>query len=129
MKFAEIEKLSDLLDYAIKDHEASGLKFDYSNWLRKDCGRLAGGVMYETLGMRCPTYAEQLAPSTDVVPDITIRGRLAALSSLVFGRIQEALSNMATDMPGPFASPRAWEPIENLGQAKEALAILRERGL
>lgn len=128
-RFVAIDRLSDLLDYAIKDHEASGLEFDECNWLKSDCGCLAGGVMYQTLGLRCiPGVYHQVTPA--IVRDKAIRDRLDALNSLIFGHIHRAKCQLAgTTLTYQDFPSESWQYIDSLVAAKEALNWLRERDL
>jgi hypothetical protein len=127
MKFEEMTKLSDLLDYAIKDHEASGLKFAAMSWLKSDCGCLAGGVMHQTLGIRLPEGQWETRPSK-VAISRAIKNRLLALSYLVFGQVEYAEAVLAGQKEGE-RCPSIWPLMGTLDDARQATATLRSRGL
>lgn len=120
-RFVAIDKLSDLLDYALKDFEASGLELEACEWIENDCGCLAGGVMHQTFGLRRKAHIADFAEQPELYK------RFDAISYGLFGLVSGALAVLGQPLSEGYPERGITEP--RLEYVKRLIPWLRERGL
>lgn len=124
MKLAHLTKPSDLLEYGIKDLEASGLNYNPAVWLRANECCVAGGVMHQTFGRRA-AVGDELTPNwlaTDCSDSDDTK--MQFLSNLAFGHYYQVIHAMGFDAPADLPRPGIAHTIEELKARVDFLRLL-----